>query len=33
MTWWQILVLCWVSFFFGFWAAAMMAANGRGHDE
>ena len=29
MTWWQIAVLCWVSFFVGFWCAALLAANGR----
>lgn len=26
MTWWQIAVLCWVSFFVGFWCAALLAA-------
>lgn len=33
MTWWQIAVLCWVSFFAGFWVAALMSANGRDRGE
>jgi hypothetical protein len=33
VTWWQIGVLCWLSFMFGFWAAALMSANGRDRGE
>jgi hypothetical protein len=26
MTWWQVLVLCWLCYFAGFFTAALMAA-------
>jgi hypothetical protein len=26
MSWWQVLLLCWVCYMAGFWTAALMAA-------
>jgi len=29
MAWWGVLLLCWISFFIGFFVCALLAANGK----